>query len=476
MNPIAQGLALGYTGQQLLSFITNMIPAIGPKINSARKQGHSIESILNFVGKTMEAETFPKNMTQNQIHGYNAKKQENVTKGILTKAGMLAGGGIAAAALKRALPQSLQGLNLLGTGVNAPTQSTPQPPQGMQGIQNQPPTPQVQTPQQPPQGVLQNQQTFPSQNPPINNELSSTITQSSQIPQSQGNALQTPSAPPLPQPLIKQAESLLQAGNDIEKVAGSLKTLQPQIVKDYEKATGQPIARAVEEFAKSVPQKEKPQANIGSNLAGKESTPQISMEEKPIEAKKTVALPNGDIGEVTDIRQGIATVNSMGKEYRRKLDELVESPIPEKDLTDLFEDLTKEIEKKSGEEISRMVNWAGYDPKTNELAFVPHIGALYVYDDISPEDAAELTSILSTRKTSGENFLGAWKEGSKSPIGAAMSRLIQKLQKERGGKGSEYKGKYEKIYDAFELPKLEAKKKHKEKADEKRKAKKPRAS
>jgi len=109
-----------------------------------------------------------------------------------------------------------------------------------------------------------------------------------------------------------------------------------------------------------------------------------------------------------------------------------------------------------------MTSWAGYDPKKNSLAFMPHGGGIYIYEDITPEDASLLTSVLNTRKTSGENFIGAWKAGSKSPIGAAMSALIKKLQSERGGKGNEYSGKFETLYNYLE-PAIQAKKKKKKK-------------
>ena len=109
-----------------------------------------------------------------------------------------------------------------------------------------------------------------------------------------------------------------------------------------------------------------------------------------------------------------------------------------------------------------MVQWAGYNPETNTLQFLPHTGKLYKYANISPEDAALLTDILSVRKTSGANFIGAWKKDSKSPIGAALSKLIRKLQSERGGKGNEYEETHEPIYSAYE-PAIQAKKNKKKK-------------
>ena len=165
-------------------------------------------------------------------------------------------------------------------------------------------------------------------------------------------------------------------------------------------------------------------------------------------------------------------VEVNGKLHKVSVDELIESPMPEKELADLYDDLISGIEKKSGQQVSRNVEWAGYDPKTNELAYKPHgSDKLYAYDDISPEDVEELTSLLTQRKSTGQNYIGAWEAGTTSPIGAALHKLIMKLQASRGGKGNEYKNKYETIYDALELAKKEAKERH---AERKKQAKKPR--
>jgi hypothetical protein len=183
----------------------------------------------------------------------------------------------------------------------------------------------------------------------------------------------------------------------------------------------------------------------------------------------TVISPIG-LGRIKELRNGKAMLDVDGKKHVVNEDELIESPLPEKDLAELYEDMVSGIQKKTGQEMSRNVNWAGYDPKSNELAYRPHDGRLYVYDNISPEDAEELTSLLNTRKTTGENFIGAWQSGSQSPIGAAMSRLILRLQKERGGKGNEYSGKFETLYDAIEPAVKAAKAKHAEERKRKKKA------
>lgn len=190
-----------------------------------------------------------------------------------------------------------------------------------------------------------------------------------------------------------------------------------------------------------------------------------------IEKGSTVAAPQG-IGEIKEIRNGKAIVEVDGKKHQVNEDELIQSPIREKDLADLYDDLINGIEKTTGKQVSRNVDWAGYDPNTNELAYKPHgSDKLYAYEDIDPEDVEILTNLLTQRKSTGENFIGAWQAGTESPIGAAMYQLIKKLQASRGGKGSEYKNKFETIYDALEPAKKAAKERH---AERKKKAKKPR--
>lgn len=192
-------------------------------------------------------------------------------------------------------------------------------------------------------------------------------------------------------------------------------------------------------------------------------SPKSKEESQPIkiEKKSLVSSPNG-IGEVKEIRNGKALIDVDGKIHKVKEEDLEASPLPEKDLADLYDDLISGIEGETGEDVSRMVQWAGYNPDTNQLQFLPHTGKLYTYGDISEEDAELLRNILSVRKTTGSNFIGAWKASSKSPIGAALSKLIRKLQSERGGKGQEYEASYEPIYSAYE-PAIEAKKRKKKK-------------
>lgn len=176
-----------------------------------------------------------------------------------------------------------------------------------------------------------------------------------------------------------------------------------------------------------------------------------------------VLLKSGQVGEIESEKDGISKIR-IGDQVRDIGEEnFVRSDISKKDLAELYKEVIEESARVSGEDVSRNVSWAGYDPKVNEFIYLPHDGGAYIYDNISEQDAKNLTEILTLRKTSGENFIGAWKKGSKSPIGSAMHAFIKKLQAERGGKGNEYVRKFHKIYDAFEVAKEAVKRKKKRK-------------
>ena len=246
--------------------------------------------------------------------------------------------------------------------------------------------------------------------------------------------------------ILDRVKSLLKTGNTPEGVAAAIgmkrsgeTKIDPELLKNIEAFASMPEEKTNKKFV---------------------NTPIGQLLEIP-KTGSTVASPHG-VGEVKALRNGKAIVEIDGKKHQVDEDELEASPLPEKELDELYDDLLKGIESETGEDVSRMVQWAGYNPETNTLQFLPHTGKLYKYSDISPEDAALLRDILSVRKTSGENFIGAWKAGSKSPIGAALSKLIRKLQSERGGKGNEYEETHEPIYSAYE-PAIQAKKKKKKK-------------
>lgn len=449
MTPIIQALGSGYSTKKILDFLSKSDPQLALKINTALQAGHSIERILSFLNRAGKS-------VSPMLEGGQGNKNiyEQAQKGIHPAVGQFAGaatalgvGALGAYALGRALPQAVQQLapEIAGgalTGRPGPSSGLTPPPTS-QSSPLAPSGPSSPTPPTPPVGPTPTK-------PDILEQMGL------------GDRVRELAKDHPPQDIAGILEQHLMS-------SGQRKWLKEQ--------TQEPLANIVKDFlGKTSPAPPTPaigtpetqQIRKTETIHPKE---QITQPEAPNEVPqpKMVALPGDRIGQVESIKNGIAKINVDGEIRHRKLEDVIESPLPEKDMADLYTDLVKGIHKETGQEPSRNVYWAGYDPKTNELAYIPHNGPLYIYDDISPEDAEALTGVLTQRKSTGENYIGAWKAGTDSPIGAAMYQLIRKLQGERGGKGNEYAGKFEKIYDALEPAAIKAKKKYEE---EKRKRKK----
>ena len=418
MNPILQALQSGYSEEEILRFITKAFPKAIDPIKKSLKAGYGINEILGYLSKSTQKQDLT-GLSQSQIHKKNRESDEKLVKtglGIAT-AGALSS-GVAQNALSRALPSSLQSI-IPETASNMINDTN--------SLSSKQPISQ-------PENAL-------SQTTTLNQPSSETSLLEDNITKPQVN---------LQDILTKtnskeRIDALLKSGNGPQEISGFFEKFASPIKKMIEKETGMPFEKVIEDYASKMPQE---------NIVEEQETPES------IQVNETVGTPHG-IGEVKAIRNGKAIIDVDGKRRQVNEEELIQSPIPEKDLAELYDDLLSGIESETGEEVSRNVNWAGYDPTTNELAYRPHNGRLYVYNDISPEDVQELTSILSKRKTTGENFIGAWKQGSKSPIGAAMFKLIRRLQEQRGGKGNEYKNRFETVYDALEPAVLALKKKKK---------------
>lgn len=458
MNPILQGLQEGYGEEEILSFLTKAIPQLGNSIQKATRSGYKTSQILGFLSKNFDNESI-KGKSESQIHAINRRADAERTKYGLKAAATAVVAPLAAnaarSALSRALPQSLAPVaGSLSQASNTPNPASPETPQISQSPTETPP--------------IGQQLPNISQQPPVN-QVASSIPEPVNIQQPKENNN-------IVDRLYSSFEKGSNKGFDFEsdaflKIAKRMKsTGEIRSKEDFErffnlfdqkKKEGKGLPTALKEASaeydnqKLLPQVEN-QPEIGQITQDKENiSPKM---EKPLKIEKNsvVSSPNG-IGEVKEIRNGKALIDVDGKLHKVKEEDLESSPIPEKDLAELHDELLRGIESETGEDVSRMVQWAGYNPETNTLQFLPHSGKLYKYGNIAKEDAALLTDILSVRKTSGSNFIGAWKKDSKSPIGAALSKLIRKLQSERGGKGNEYEETHEPIYSAYERA-IEAKK------------------
>lgn len=238
-----------------------------------------------------------------------------------------------------------------------------------------------------------------------------------------------------PQDLVQDKEVSAEKYEALKKFKEQLKGkkgLKDQLQEDFDKQYGQPTEKVIEQISPEAQPMEQVQGNL-------------------------VLTPQGDIGEVQSVKNGIATLNVDGKQKTRKEADLQEIPISQPDLATLYENLIQAIPEAAR---SSVINFAGYDADNNELIFRPHSGAAYVYKDIPPEFAEQLKNAMFKAKTTGENFYGSWSEGEGSRF-AGLSQLIRELQKQYGGKGKEYVRKYQTLVDILGEPEKAKKEKHK---------------
>lgn len=453
MNPIAQAMVAGYTLPQILKFLTNAFPKLAPKIDQAQKSGYSLEKIINFVMKTMGGEGSLSEgrpfMSQQQIHGQRMAEQGTATQQLAGMAAKAVAVPAGAYALSRALPSAVQQLapGLMQSPVGAPQSQAALQPTG------------AISPQVPTEANLPQESPFMNKSEFLWNHL---VKRNFNLPDIAdagmlrvANSIRNKGGLETKEEFDKFVQDYEQHKEEYDKLPDLLRYLNHK----YNVGYGQKASQQGQEQPTIQPASEE--------LVPSEQRQEMSQE------KRLVGLPSGELGTIESAERGAAKVRVGDKTSSIEEDKLIESPLPEKDLAELYDDLISGIEKKEGEEVSKNVYWAGYDPKTNELVYIPHNGRAYVYGDIDAAMAEELTSYMHLRKTTGENYIGAWTAGTKSPMGSAMSKLIQKLQKERGGKGLEYKSRFETVYDALEPAKQAAKKKY-EKAKKPKKAKKPR--
>lgn len=486
---LASYLAQGYGADEILKFVEKSFPNIGKAISAKKSSGIDAKDILKLIA-SLDAKQLKKaddNASRmnfdNPLERANAGAKSQQANPLL-QAAKVGGTALAGAAAIGAAPLLGRGAsqvaaNSLPTTPNIPKtpyestiapsmkEGMPSPnfqpgptlkPQDMQSVQTQM-QPKGQPQPQPNISPSSIQSPVPSQPPNVN---------SSQILQEMG--------------LTEKINNLFKAGNNPEQISagvqlsltpGSKNYLQnklksgeakplPEMIQDYlTEQQGQQRTEAAQKIDQVTP--EQKTAISEKLMAGEKAKPLEKMVEQTPQKGSVVSTPDGMVGEIKDIKKKEALVESDGKLHKVKVDELIQSPLPEKDMADLYDDLIKGIEKETGEEVSRNVNWAGYDPEKNQLAYLPRDGALYIYDDISEQDKSMLEKFMSTRKTTGENYIGAWTEGTKSPIGAGMSALIKKLQAERGGKGNEYSQKFPTLYSALEPAQKAAKAKKRKK-------------
>lgn len=503
MTAIFNALSSGYAPKKILDFIKKLDPAMAAKVNMAMQAGHSIDKVLDFLYKggnkiNQALGESPKHQ-ENNLYKTSRTKMHKAIPG-MAKTALAVGAGIGVAGLARSMPASIQ--SMLPSSAVTPQPNIPISPEVVQKGNAFPVKTNIQT------ETPSMNQAIPKQPPVPDTPKGPTLTEIDV------NALKKQ------KDFISKIQNMHETGNPTDAISGFFESLHPNEVKEVEKTTKRPFKEVVEAFTSQLPKEEKKASYMTKTPEDiqpkqpaapiEEVQPQeqqlvaesASVQPAPVEpvppvvkppevltniediakgankfdaakrkinfnpTEKTAILPDGKMGEVQSVKNGIAKIDVDGQVRNRKEEDLIKSPLPQKDLADLYSDLINAIPE---DKRSAVINFAGYDEANNELIFRPHGGAAYVYKDIPKEFADKLKNSMFKAKTSGENFYGSWETGEASRH-AGLAALIKDLQKQYGGKGKEYTRKYLTLVDILEEPEKAKREKHRKQMEEKKKA------
>lgn len=261
MNPVAQGLALGYSAQKLIGFLSKAFPSLAPRIKQAQRNGHSVEQVLGFLSKTMETD-LPKGTSQQEVLAATNKNKEQLTKHGLTLAASAVAAPLAATAarsvLARALPHALapQAASLANaSNIPNPNALAPQPTSPLPTAINPISQPQQNTSPQPP--ISPNVPNTPqaAQQPPLSNANAASIPEPTNIQQPE--VISNPKEYLEKAGLLPDVDRMLKEKNTPEAIAAVLGIKQ---TKGKAQAKIDPeLLRNIEEYAKTAPIQEQPQ-------------------------------------------------------------------------------------------------------------------------------------------------------------------------------------------------------------------------
>lgn len=422
MSPIVQALSSGHNAEEILDYLIKAIPALAPRVSQAKRSGHATSSILDFLSKTMQQEEYPSGASEKEIGSINKKRQERFTQQLLKTAALTAGSGLLAA---RAAPAIAEGISNLIPNRKAPPQTPSQ--QGAFPV----PNPQSAVPNPSPAPTPQNTASQPVANamqtgnvPEIPEQNISTIPQNSSPAQIQLD----PQVKQLIESsgLGKKIQSLLKR-NAPETIGNLLKrSTNPRHIQDIENISKRPFSDILGQYAKEIAEQKEADslspdalARQAEKLQPKEPT-NVPVEEKNPMASKSALLPSGEVGTITDEKQGIGTVElADGTKRRKKLDELIEAPEDAAvQALELIKSFTPEQERSTHHALSF------YDPDEKNAYFLFHDGNAYLVGDINPEEYEKLSTEMEVTKTSGQSPYGVYAVGAKGR-GTAYNSIIK---------------------------------------------------
>lgn len=446
MSPLTQAISQGYSADQIIEFLLRKFPKYSKEIQKALNQGYSANTILNYLSNGRKGvSAFEGELTEHEkTRKSDIEKQKNLERNIGKGALALGGAALGAYGLSRAgqaiAPEVLPAIE----GVINPKQDveidmTPRIAQQVQQVEFQPPNQLIQqatTPQAP---------IAPQNSPQTPIQPQSTQLDFGQVLEQLGvknkvDALREQNPPEviskvirygLPKDQLKQIENQLQVPID-QVISGYLASAPaPETMKD-KIAKGIPFGKQREEISieNKLPEQNRFKDLIQSGKKKFEDhldVPEIPEKPKNRELKlqrgSSVLLPDGNIGEIEDVKQGIAKVKIGDKIRNKKLEELMESP---KEAAIAALELIKSFTPEHHRSAHHALNT--YDPTTRSAQFLFHSGEGYIVDDISPEEYERLSNELDAAKTSGESKIGAWATGTGSR-GAAYQKIVKNLKK-----------------------------------------------
>lgn len=456
MGPAIQmAVNAGLTATQILSFLSKKFKNLQSSVDSAKSSGYSDEEIIKF----LSGKIAPRNQSKQSKAPGGAVDRALYSSGLKTKEereqqrNKYLGGALAAGATGLSLYQMYRGLNpssvypteILNPEVEQETLSLPNyqnqlpPPEQPLLLGNLPPSPQ---PQQNQTGIMGSPLPGPSGN--------ISIAPVAETPQelSEEDALKH-----LSSSRFFNNFKTLSSSNPPEAISSFLRnTLLPKKeISEIEKRAGFPL----EEIVSKAHQGLKKQTPIQERKTPASETKQSPTSIPKIARESFSITPEGKLLTVEDIKGKVARVKEGDKTRLIKKDKLEH---PEQDVIQAVNDILQIPEP----ERSSVFALTQYSPTKKLLTVLFHNGKAVEYDDITPEEALQISQEGSVAKTSGGNEYGVHYEGEKGSRGAAFDQIIKRNPKYSVGNKDKTWRYVEVPYDYYKRLRRSPKKRKKE--------------
>jgi hypothetical protein len=180
-----------------------------------------------------------------------------------------------------------------------------------------------------------------------------------------------------------------------------------------------------------------------------------TQDDSPI-MKKLAQLPNGDLGEIESIKNGVVKLNVNGQVKHRKLSDVITEP---EEVRLALNDILQIPES----ERSAAMDLLHYTPQHKLLHIMFPDGKIAWYEDVPEDVVDEILEAKGTPKTTGKTKTGEeWAAGVPESRFATVSAKITRNPKySKDNEGITW-GYTQKQYDKFKRLRIQAKRKRKE--------------